>query len=241
MRAFITGVTGFAGSHMAEYLLATWPNTFWRRAMKCTALPAGEANWTIFTRQGKVLYRAERKACRRFPKPASGDLFGDVARNFQFFDPLDFIAELTRHIPDARKHLTRSFGFYSNKARGLGAKANREHPNTVEVKVDDDHIPRARPARRRWAALIKRVWHVDPLEGPRCGGRLKILSFIQPLQPDVIEKILPHCGLWEASTRAPPLDDRAPAQEHGLRELRYVSHLEFVDEPAPSEPVWTAD
>ena len=53
--------------------------------------------------------------------PAGGDLFGGspgvspgVARNFQVFDALDFIAELTQHIPDARRHLTRYFGFYSN-------------------------------------------------------------------------------------------------------------------------------
>ena len=48
-----------------------------------------------------------KKACRRFPKPAGGDLFGGspgvspgVARNFQVFDALDFIAQLTQHIPD---------------------------------------------------------------------------------------------------------------------------------------------
>ncbi len=60
-----------------------------------------------------MIYLAEKKACRRFPKPASGDLFGDVspgvspgvARNFQVFDALDFIAELTQHVPDPRKHL----------------------------------------------------------------------------------------------------------------------------------------
>ncbi len=57
------------------------------------------------TDQGKVLYLAEKKACRHFPKPASGDLLGGspgVARNFQVFDPLDFVAKLTQHIPDPR-------------------------------------------------------------------------------------------------------------------------------------------
>ena len=49
----------------------------------------------IVTAEGKVLYLAEKRAPRRFPKPASSDLFGTVARNFQVFDPLDFIAELT--------------------------------------------------------------------------------------------------------------------------------------------------
>ena len=33
---------------------------------------------------------AEKKACRRFPKPAGGDLFG---------------GNLTQHIPDPRTHL----------------------------------------------------------------------------------------------------------------------------------------
>ncbi|MHC4065991.1 MAG: hypothetical protein ACYSUI_16045 [Planctomycetota bacterium] len=45
---------------------------------------------------------------QRFPKPASSGLFDGVARNFQVFDPLDFIAELTQHIPDVRKHLGRA-------------------------------------------------------------------------------------------------------------------------------------
>ena len=39
---------------------------------------------------------AEKKASRRFPRPAGGDLFGGVspgvARNFQVSEALDFIA-----------------------------------------------------------------------------------------------------------------------------------------------------
>ena len=110
-------------------------------------------------------YLAEKRSCRRFPKPASPDLFGGrpgIARNFQVFDPLDFIAELTQHIPDARTHLVRYFGFYSNKSRGMRAKAAR---GSV-VKTDASQAPSSGKARRRWAALIKRVWHVDPLACP---------------------------------------------------------------------------
>ena len=61
------------------------------------------------TAEGKVLYLAEKKTPRRFSNPASADLFGGVARNFQLFDPLLF-SELTQHIPDTRKHLGRNFG-----------------------------------------------------------------------------------------------------------------------------------
>ncbi len=83
-----------------------------------------------------MIYLAEKKACRRFPRPASPDLFGGspgVARNFQVFDALDFIAEITQHIPDTRKHLVRYFGFYSNKSRGMRAKAagNASHEQQV--------------------------------------------------------------------------------------------------------------
>ena len=102
-------------------------------------------------------------------------------------------------------------------------------------------LTQQRLARRRWAGLIKQVWRVDPLVCPRCEASMKILSFIHPAQADVIEKILTHCGLWEQSSRAPPLDDRAAPPTPDPGELRYVSDLQSVDEPAPSEPLWIAD
>ena len=53
--------------------------------------------------------------------------------------------------------------------------------------------------------LIKRVYEVDPLCCPQCGGQMKIVTFLEPPQREVIEKILQHCGLWQASApRAPP-------------------------------------
>ncbi|MEA1952416.1 MAG: hypothetical protein U9N87_13635, partial [Planctomycetota bacterium] len=55
--------------------------------------------------------------------------------------------------------------------------------------------------------LIKRVFEVDPLACPLCGGRMKVVDFIEPPQGDVIEKILRHCGLWRASAPRPPDPD----------------------------------
>lgn len=40
------------------------------------------------TPQGQVLYLAEKRACRRFPRLASPDLFSGVARTFQVFEPM---------------------------------------------------------------------------------------------------------------------------------------------------------
>jgi hypothetical protein len=54
--------------------------------------------------------------------------------------------------------------------------------------------PAAQAASQRssqaWAMLIKRVYEVDPLCCPECGGQMKVISFIEPPQTDVIEAIL---------------------------------------------------
>ena len=80
----------------------------------------------------------------------------------------------------------------------------------------------------RWAALIKRVYEVDPLKCPKCGGEMKVIAFIEKRdQPDVIEKILKHCGIWE---RAPPRTsppDNAPS-EQSQPELEYVDPEEYL-------------
>ena len=190
------------------------------------------------TPEGKVLYLAEKMAPQRFPRPASPDLFGDAPRNFQLFDPLDFIAELTQHIPDTRKHLGRAFGFYSNRTRGRRAKAGGDRADIIHI--DDGQTPSPAHARRRWAALIKQVWRIDPLVCSRCGARMRIVAFITPAQRAVIERILRRCGLWDQRSRAPPLHDQAASRAPDPGELRYVSDLEYVDEPAPAEPLWTA-
>ena len=65
------------------------------------------------TPAGKVLYKAEKDHCQRYPEPASEDLFGGVARNYQLFEPLDFLAELTQHIPNKGEHFIRYYGCYS--------------------------------------------------------------------------------------------------------------------------------
>jgi hypothetical protein len=100
--------------------------------------------------------------------------------------------------------LIRYYGWYSNKKRGLRAKAQAEG---ATAKGNGESILGAdrKTARKRWAALIKQVYETDPLVCPKCGGEMKIISFIERHQSEVIEKILRHCGLWEeAPARGPP-------------------------------------
>jgi hypothetical protein len=132
------------------------------------------------TKEGSVLYRAEKEKCHRFPGAASRDLSGGPSRNFQVFDALDFLAELTQHIPDKHEHLVRFYGRYSHRRRGMRAK-NEKADNTASDHCDNSQSPVGKPqidrsaidraksdrARPRagspstWAMLIKRIFEVD--------------------------------------------------------------------------------
>ena len=63
---------------------------------------------------------------------------------------------------------------------------------------------------KQWRALIQKVWEVDPLECPSCGGEMKIISFIQ--EQTAIEKILRHLGLWTKSTAVEQLPRGSPTE-----------------------------
>jgi hypothetical protein len=178
--------------------------------------PFSLARLIRITRTGQVVYHAEKHRPHRFPDPAGDDLFGGIARNFQLFEPLDVLAELTQHIPDQGEHLVRYYGYYSSKSRGLRA---RQTADRAVVQRDRDTAgpgPRQPPchdARSRWAMLIKRIYQVDPLLCPECGGAMEIIAFIEARQGDVIRRILEHCGLWKDLPRPPPA--RAPPQPSG--------------------------
>ena len=56
-----------------------------------------------------------------------------------------------------------------------------------------------------WAQRLKRVFAIEIEKCEKCGGKVKIIASIE--DPDVIEKILKHLGLDEASqerNRSPP-------------------------------------
>ena len=199
------------------------------------------------TKTGEVVYKAEKDACRAFPDPQRELLAAGTKRNFQILSPLDFLAEFTQHIPAKGAHLVRYYGWYSNKARGLRAKAAAEVAagDCPDFRVDESQLPEnacaaakmglspsASPpgrASQTWAMLIKRVYEADPLTCPKCGGEMKVVAFIEPPHGDVIEKILRHCGLWQPSTpRPPPLaGDSVCEPEDGPDEPR---ELIYVDE-----------
>ena len=122
-------------------------------------------------------------------------------RNFGLYTPLDFLAAVTAHIPDAWEHLTRYYGWYSSVSRGKRIKAGLEERAGEQVAVADES-PGGKAARRNWAKFIKKVYEVDPLLCPDCGGMMKIVAFIE--EGAVIRRILSHLRLWEEPEPRPP-------------------------------------
>jgi len=53
-----------------------------------------------------------------------------------------------------------------------------------------------------WAEMIRKVYEVDPLCCPSCGGQMRVISFIE--EPKVIDKIIHHLKLTFEAQRPPP-------------------------------------
>ncbi|MHC4616094.1 MAG: hypothetical protein ACYTAU_21320 [Planctomycetota bacterium] len=67
---------------------------------------------------------------------------------------------------------------------------------------------------------------------------MRIVSFINPAQRDVIDRILTHGG---RASRASPAEARAPPPPApSRRTLTYVRDPDVVQDPGPAEPVWAA-
>ena len=126
-----------------------------------------------------------------------------LARNFDVSEPLEWITRITSHIPKKEAKQVIYYGAYSQAWRGrercqgiLPKAPNEEKP--VSMK-DRSSCPRLR--RQLWAVLLKKIWDIDALKCPKCGGQMKVISFIE--QPFVIRRILKHLDLWE-DPRPPP-------------------------------------
>ncbi len=126
--------------------------------------------------------------------------------------PLEFMQRLAALVPRHRLNLIRFHGVLAPNAK-IRSKITPSGPVSVNVTTDDldDTPPHSASARMSWAQLLKRVFDIDIVRCPHCGGTMKIIAAI--LEPAVITKILAHLGL---PTRAPP---RAPARSFNLFEM----------------------
>ncbi len=121
-------------------------------------------------------------------------------------DPLEFLARVLVHIPDKGHVTTRYYGWYANRPRG---RRRREEPAAAGAPAIIP-APRLAPpeASRRWAALLRQIFEVDPLACPTCHGPMRIIAFIT--QTSVIDPILTHLRTRATATATAPVGARSP-------------------------------
>jgi len=142
------------------------------------------------------------------------------------YQPLDFLAYVSLHIPNKGEQIVRYYGWYSNKSRGLRkavlalSEAKKDKPASPTISpAHEDLTHYQKKCRSAWARLIRKIYEVDPLVCPQCQHTMRIIAFIE--HDAIIQKILKHLGLWETRSHSPP---PSWAYEKTI----------YADEPAPS-------
>ena len=79
------------------------------------------------------------------------------------YESLDWLAAITSHIPNKGAQCVHYYGRYSNKSRGIREKTRQAAKADIVIA---DTAPAKRSCSKKWAALIKKVYEVDPLYAP---------------------------------------------------------------------------
>ncbi len=118
----------------------------------------------LLSLQRLSLDEREAKVCYRYGKEP-----GEVER----MDYLKFIARVTSHIPDKGQVTVRYHGLYANAHRGKVRKASL---GPFPFRMVEEEL-RPIPA-KGWAEMIRKVYEVDPMLCPQCGGKMPVIAFL---------------------------------------------------------------
>jgi hypothetical protein len=119
--------------------------------------------------------------------------------NIKYFKVLDFIAELTQHIPTKGQHLIRYYGLYSSRTKGVINNDENDKIREFEISDLDDQSVSNKESRKAWARLIQKIYSVDPMVCTRCGSEMKVVAFI--FDKSSIKKIIDHLN---KKSKGPP-------------------------------------
>ena len=92
------------------------------------------------------------------------------------------------------------------------------------LALQEDLTDYQKSCRKRWAALIRKIYEVDPLICPKCGAMMKIVSAIE--DDIAIQKILSHLGLLNSKNRSPPQVITTPWEKESNYFSDYIPDIE---------------
>jgi hypothetical protein len=138
-----------------------------------------------------------------------GYRYGKEPEEVERMDYLEFIARVTSHIPDKGQVTVRCYGLYANAHRGKVKKASLAAFPLRIVEEELRHLPA-----KGWAEMIRKVYEVDPLVCPQCGGTMKVIAFLTDCP--VVDRIISHLKLTFFADRPPAASDRLSGGPDGL-------------------------
>jgi len=112
-------------------------------------------------------------------------------------DYLEFIARVTARIPDKGQVAVRYYGLYANAHRG---KVKKTGLSVFPLRIVEEELRRI-PS-KGWAEIIRKVYEVDPMICPKCGGTMKTIAFITDFP--AVDRITEHLKLLFIAEKPPP-------------------------------------
>jgi hypothetical protein len=118
------------------------------------------------------------------PEGKIGYRYDQDARDQETMDYLEFVARVTSHIPDKGQVMVRYYSLYANAHRGKMRKAGRNPFVLRLVEEEERRIPSKgwaalirKPHRGlRSAAMIRKVYEIDPMLCPKCGSLVVLME-----------------------------------------------------------------
>ena len=130
------------------------------------------------------------------------------------FEPLAFIARLAALIPRPKTQMRRFYGVFAS----AHPWRSRVIPRPPCPDKTGRPVAPKRPARMKWADLLKRVFNISALRCPYCQGRLRLIGAV--FDPTALEAIIaavqladerPQEQCAQAAPRGPPNREQRPA------------------------------
>jgi hypothetical protein len=130
------------------------------------------------------------------------------------FEPIEFLEKLAALIPRPAVNLLLYHGVLAPRVRRRSqvVRYARPAPDGIALTLEATPRPAGLTHAWTWAALMRRVFALDVLACPRCGGRLRAITTVQ--DPAVVRAILAHLGLApgpDSPGPAPPQPDHIAA------------------------------
>ncbi|MCX8016244.1 MAG: hypothetical protein N2692_03050, partial [Patescibacteria group bacterium] len=99
--------------------------------------------------------------------------------------------------PDKGQVTVRYYGLYANAHRGKVKKASL---GLFPLRILEEELQPV-PA-KGWAEMIRKVYEVDPMICPQCGGQMRVIAFLTASA--VVDRIIDHLKLTFVADKPPP-------------------------------------